>query len=282
MDINKIRQKLNEHNAQKQAKDSGGQKGDNLFWKPKPGTQRVRIIPSPHNPDYPGTELFFYYEFGKPMLAPVTYNLPDPVVKFCNSLKSEKGDKETVSNNWKVANKLSAKKRVFVPVIVRGTEGQPDTGPFYWGVAPSYYDAILGIMADEDYGDITDFERGRDLTVEYTLPTKEGAYPDMTIRPRGNPSITTDDADLFDKIKSIKNITDVYKCPTEQELSEALKAYVTGGSDTAAPAPEAETKKAESKAAVSEVADEFAAKFKDVFKDKSVETSAASTDDLPF
>jgi len=276
MDITKIKQKLNEHNAQKQAKDSGGQKGDNLFWKPKPGTQRVRIVPSPHNPDYPGTELFFYYEFGKPMLAPVSFGLPDPIVKFCNSLKAEKGEKEVVSNNWKVANKLSAKKRVFVPIIVRGVDNQPDTGPFYWGIAPSYYDEILAIMADEDYGDISDFERGRDLTVEYTLPVKDGAYPETTIRPRGNPSVTTDDADLFDRIKSIKNITEVYKCPTEQELSDALRAYVSGGSEEPAQ-PEVEVKNT---AAVNSVKDEFSEKFKDVFAPST--PPEPSTDDLPF
>lgn len=275
MDINKIKQKLNEHNAQKEQKSSGGQKTDNLFWKPKPGTQKVRIVPSPHNPDFPGTELYFYYEFGKPMLAPVTFGLPDAVVKFCNMLKAERGEKEVVSNNWKIANKLGAKKRVFVPIIVRGEDGQPDTGPFYWGIAPSYYDEILKLFADEDYGDITDFERGRDLTVEFVPPVKEGAYPETFIRPRGNPSVTTEDADLFDKIKTIKNITDVYKCPTEEELEAALKAYIGGNSEPAsAPAEKPEA----SIETVNAVADEFSQKFSDIFA-KPADTNS---NDLPF
>ena len=280
MDLNKIKQKLAEHNAAKQNQTSGTQGGDNLFWKPKPGTQRVRIVPSVHNPDLPGTELFFYYEFGKPMLAPSSFGLPDPIVKFCNKLKSERGDKEVVSNNWKVANKLSAKKRVFVPIIVRGADDQPDTGPFYWGMAPSYYDEVLKLYADEDYGDISDTDRGRDLTVEFVPSSKEGAFPETFIRPRGNPSVMTEDTALFDKIKGIKNIIDVYKCPTEEELEAALLAYISGDSVDVAPAKET---KAEPSPEVNKVADEFTEKFGKIFaKKEETEAPASFPNDLPF
>jgi hypothetical protein len=280
MDLEKIRQKLAEHNAAKQQQKSGTQ-GDPLFWKPKPGTQRVRIVPSPHNPDFPGTELFFYYEFGKPMLAPSSFGLPDPIVKFCNKLKGEKGDKETVSNNWKVANKISAKKRVFVPIIVRGTDGQPDTGPFYWGMAPSYYDEVLKLYADEDYGDISDVDSGRDLTVEFVPPSKEGAFPETFIRPRGNPSRMTDDPVLFEKIKGIKNIVDVYKCPTEEELEAALLAYISGDAGDVAQAKE---DKSDTSHEVNKVADEFTEKFEKIFSKQDVNEpeSSLSIDDIPF
>lgn len=278
MDINKIKQKLAEHNAQKekQATNTTGTT-DNLFWKPSKGTQKIRIVPSPHNPDFPGTEMFFYYEFGKPVLAPVTFGLPDPVVKFCNQLKSEKGEKEVVSQNWKIAGKLGAKKRVFVPIIVRGEDGKPDSGPFYWGMAPTYYDEVLKLYADDDYGDISDVERGRDLTVEFVPAVKEGAYPETFIRPRGNSSKMTDDPTLFEKVKSIKNIVDVYKCPTEEELSNLLREYLQG---TAASKPEVEPKKMDT-VAVNQVADEFSKKFGDIF-DKKEPEEKESGDDLPF
>lgn len=274
MDLNKIKAKLAEHNAAKQAQSTGtGGGGDNLFWKPKPGTQHIRVIPNPHNTDDAGVELHFYYEFGKPMLAPMSFNDPDPVVDFCKKLKSEKGDKPTVSQNWKIANKLSPKKRVFVPIIVRGVDGAADSGPFWWGMAPSYYIELLKIIADPDYGDISDFERGRDLTVEFVPAVKEGAFPETFIRPRGNPSITTEDTVLFDKLKSLKNIIEVYKLPTVEELREALKSYLTN-----APAPEAKEEPAapEVTAAVEEFADEFDLVF------KKGDEEEPKTDDLPF
>ena len=34
------------------------------------------------------------------------------------------------------------------------------------------YQELLGVMADEDYGDITDVASGRDITVE-VIPAKE-------------------------------------------------------------------------------------------------------------
>jgi hypothetical protein len=276
MDLNKIRQKLAEHNAAKQQQSSGTQTGENLFWKPKPGIQRIRIVPSKHNPDFPGTELFFYYEFGKPMLSPSTFGQPDPVVKFCNKLKSEKGDKETVSGNWKVAAKLSPKKRVFVPIIVRGAEGEPDTGPFYWGMAPSYYEEVLKFFADEDYGDLADTDRGRDLTVEFTPAVKEGAFPETSIRPRGNSSVMTEDSELFEKIKNLKDIKEVYKCPTEEELEAALLEYIGGSAVDVSPAKDAQ--KAAPSPEISKVADEFTDKFSKIF-DKQEEPSP---NDLPF
>jgi len=281
MDLEKIKQKLAEHNAAKQQRTAGEQGGENLFWKPKPGTQRIRIVPSKHNPDFPGTELFFYYEFGKPMLAPSTFGKPDPIVNFRNKLKAEKGDRETVSNNWKVAAKLSPKKRVYVPIIVRGTDGQPDTGPFYWGMAPSYYDEVLKLYADEDYGDISDTERGRDLTVEFVPPAKEGAFPETFIRPRGNPSVMTEDTALYEKIQNLKNIIDVYKCPTKEELEAALLEYIGGAPVDVAPAKEEQ--KPATTPEMSKVADEFSEKFSKIFsKEEPDAPTGASPDDLPF
>lgn len=270
MDINKIKAKLAEHNAQKEKQATNTGSTDNLFWKPSKGTQKVRIVPSPHNPDFPGTELYFYYEFGKPMLAPISLGNPDPVVEFCKQLKAEKGEKEEVSQNWKIAAKLSPKKRVFVPIIVRGEDGQPDTGPFYWGMAPSYYDEVLKLYADDDYGDISDRERGRDLTVEFVPPVKEGAYPETFIRPRGNPSIMTDDPSLVEKINSIKNIIDVYKCPTEEELSTILRNHLQANASESVESKKIDVVK------VNEVADEFSKKFSDIF------SKAETADDITF
>lgn len=278
MDLNKIKQKLAEHNAAKQQQGSGTQ--GELFWKPKPGLQKIRIVQSPHNPDFPGTELFFYYEFGKPMLAPVTFGLPDPVVKFCNTLKAEKGEKSVVSNNWKIATKIGAKKRAYIPVILRGTDDQPDTGPFYWPVAPTYYDEILKLYADEDYGDISDIEKGRDLTIEFVPATKEGAFPETFIRPRGNPSIMTNDPELFDRVKNIKNILDVYKCPTEEELSTALREYLSGVSTQNTPSDDAPKPPSPE---ANKIADEFSAKFGEIFNNTEEPSKKSDgDDDLPF
>ena len=57
-----------------------------------------------------------------------------------------------------------SKLRTFVPVIVRGEEGE---GVRFWGFGKTVYQEILGYSIDPDYGDITDPSSGRDLTIEY-------------------------------------------------------------------------------------------------------------------
>ena len=56
------------------------------------------------------------------------------------------------------------KLRTFVPVLVRGQEGE---GVKFWGFGKTVYQEILGYITDPDYGDITVAVNGRDLTIEY-------------------------------------------------------------------------------------------------------------------
>ncbi|MAP03164.1 MAG: hypothetical protein CMF85_05080 [Candidatus Marinimicrobia bacterium] len=50
---------------------------------------------------------------------------------------------------------LMPKMRTFVPVIVRGEEAE---GVKFWGFGKEVYQELLGVIADPDYGDITDPE----------------------------------------------------------------------------------------------------------------------------
>jgi glycine betaine/choline ABC-type transport system substrate-binding protein len=88
----------------------------------------------------------------------------------------------------------------------------------------------------------------------------------------------TEDTALFDKIQNLKNIVDVYKCPTEEELEAALLEYIGGGSVDVAPAKE--PAKAEPTQEMNKVADEFTKRFKEIVGGEP-ETSV-SPDDLPF
>ena len=58
--------------------------------------------------------------------------------------------------------------RIYAPVIVRGEE---DKGVRF-GDLESKYQQLLGLVADEDYGDISDLKEGNDITVEY-VPKEE-------------------------------------------------------------------------------------------------------------
>ena len=136
------------------------------FWKPQPGKQVVRIVPYKFNKDNPFQELFFHYQFeNKTMVSPVTYGRPDPINEFSTKLKST-----GVKDDWIQGKRLEPKMRTYAPVIVRGQESE---GVKFWGFGKTVYQELLSIIADPDYGDITDPINGRDITVENRLQQKQ-------------------------------------------------------------------------------------------------------------
>ena len=141
INIDAIRGRLNKlQNTQK--------KSDNL-WKPTPGKHQVRIVPYKFDKDNPFIELYFHYNINnKTYLSPQSFGRPDPIVEFADRLK-RMGDKE----DWKAAKQMEPKLRTFVPILVRGQEGE---GIKFWGFGKTVYQELLGVIADPDYGDITD------------------------------------------------------------------------------------------------------------------------------
>jgi hypothetical protein len=162
-----------------------------IFWKPKVGTYQVRIIPSKFDKQNPFKEVYFHYGFTKgPILALTNWGEKDPIVEFAKSLRKS-SDKE----DWQLARKLDAKMRVFAPVIVRGEEEQ---GTRLWEFGKEIYQQLLGIAADEDYGDFTDIQDGRDFTVEATNGEVAGrSVVKCALRPKPKTSPITDNATLL-------------------------------------------------------------------------------------
>ena len=162
-----------------------------IFWKPKVGTYQVRIIPSKFDKQNPFKEVYFHYGFTKgPILALTNWGEKDPIVEFAKSLRKS-SDKE----DWQLARKLDAKMRVFAPVIVRGEEEQ---GTRLWEFGKEIYQQLLGIAADEDYGDFTDIQDGRDFTVEATNGEVAGrSVIKCALRPKPKTSPITDNATLL-------------------------------------------------------------------------------------
>ena len=212
IDLDAIRRKLN--NLQSQTKRT-----DNL-WKPKPGSNQVRIVPYQHDKDNPFLELFFHYDLGKRnYLSPVTYGESDPVVEFADKLKSTGN-----SDDWKLSKKLEPKMRVYVPVVVRGEEGD---GVKFWGFGKQVYTELLGFIADPDYGDITDLSAGRDIVVEFTPSEGAGTYPKTAIRVKPNQTPATEDKGLADTIMNGQSeIFSIFKKQSYDDLKQALESWL--------------------------------------------------------
>lgn len=221
MDINAIKNKLNQLQTTTSNKDN--------FWKPEPGKQVVRIVPYKHNKDNPFIELFFHYNLGnnKTYMSPVSFGRPDPVEEFANKLKAT-GNKD----EWIQGKRLEPKMRTFVPVIVRGRE---DEGVKFWGFGKTVYQELLSVIADPDYGDITDPTNGRDIGIERQTPAEAGnQYGKTTVRVKPNQTTITDDDTLLQSIfDNQADLTELYTEPTYDELKEALANYLNPSDDTA-------------------------------------------------
>ena len=219
MDLNAIKNRLNQL-------QTTNNRTSNL-WKPQPGTQVVRIVPYKFNADNPFIELYFHYDLGgKNYLSPVSFGRPDPIEEFAQKLKST-GSKE----DYRLGKKIEAKMRAFAPVVVRGEENQ---GVKFWGFGKTVYQELLSIIADPDYGDITDSVNGRDVAVEFKTAEETGkSFPSTSIRVKPNQTPITEDASVLETVmESQKNITEIYQERSYDELTEALNEYLNGDSSS--------------------------------------------------
>ena len=214
MDINAIKSRLTTLQATSNTKDN--------FWKPEPGKQVVRIVPYKHNKDNPFIELFFHYSLGnnKTYMSPASFGRPDPVAEFADKLKST-GNKD----EWIQGKRLEPKMRTFAPVIVRGKESE---GVKFWGFGKTVYQELLSVIADPDYGDITEAMAGRDIMIERQTPAEAGnQYGKTTVRVKPNQTPITEDKTVLESImENQSDLTELYTEPTYDELKDVLANYL--------------------------------------------------------
>ena len=253
LDLDAIKAKLNQLNTTSDRK--------NNYFRPEPGKQRVRIVPYVHRKENPFLEMYFHYDIAKrTMLSPITFGNADPVVEFAEKLKKT-GDKD----DWLMGRKIEPKMRTYVPVIVRGKESE---GVKFWGFGKTIYSELLSIIADPDYGDITDLMNGRDVDVEFTPSEGPGQYPKTAIRVKPNTSAATEDKAIAKSIMDQPKITDLFPEPTYEELETALQEWMnpeSADSDTTSKNVEtkAETKSDNNVTKKTDVAEAFNDLFND-------------------
>jgi hypothetical protein len=217
IDFEAIRKKL--------AKLSGG--GRSSSWKPKEGEEHsVRLISFPDNDGQPFKELYFYYNIGSNpgLLTLSQFGKPDPIQELITKLRAE-GTKES----YELAKKLYPKMRTYAPVVVRGEE---EKGVQIWGFGKTVYQDLLGLMLDEDYGDITDPLSGRDIKVACNKqPGKKWAM--TSVRPRPKETALSSDADQASKwLNAIPNVDDMFTEKTYDELSKIINDWLNPEDDS--------------------------------------------------
>ena len=212
MDLNAIKKRLNQLQTTNNRTSS--------LWKPQPGKTQIRIVPYAHNKDNPFIELFFHYNLNnRSYLSPVSFGRPDPIEEFAQKLKGS-GSKE----DYQLSRKLEAKMRTFAPVVVRGEESQ---GVKFWGFGKTVYQELLSIIADPDYGDITDPVNGRDVVVEFITAEESGAsFPKTNIRVKPNQTPISDEPEVLERVKTQQDIKEIYQELSYEDLTEVLNEWL--------------------------------------------------------
>ena len=215
INLDAIRNKLNQL--------SGNSAKKNSFWKLPEGEEAtIRLLSFPDNDGQPFKELYFYYNIGdnRGLLAPFQFGKPDPFQELITKLRDD-GSKES----YELAKKLYPKMRCYAPIIVRGEE---DKGVQLWSFGKQLYQAFLGIMLDEDYGDITDPSTGRDVKVTSSkAPGRQ--WPTTEVLPRGSRTpLSKDQRQAKEWLDNIPDINNVYELKTYEELEKVINDWLEG------------------------------------------------------
>lgn len=223
MDLNAIKSRLNE--MQKTSTKQSGEERKAAFWKPTIGKQTVRIVPSKYNPAMPFSEIFFHYDIGKPvMVSPINWGEKDPIVEFAAQLRKT-SDRE----NWRLAKKIEPKARYFAPVIVRGEE---DKGVRLWQFGKETYEAFLQLAVDEEVGDYTDINEGRDIKLVTVGPESTGTkYNRTTISPSMKNSQLGSGDQVKTWLETQPNPKDMFKPFSFDEMKAALQNWLNPSED---------------------------------------------------
>jgi len=222
LDLSKIRARLN--NVKNNSKAGGS------FWKPSDGTQAIRIVPTADGD--PFKDYWFHYNLGPDnksgLLCPKKNHGEDcPICNFKDQLWKEFNDSQD-ADTMKLAKDLSPRQRFFSPVMVRGEEAQ---GIRIWGYGKMAYEALLELVLNPEYGDITDIDEGTDLTLTYGKPPG-ASFPKTTLTPRRRTSplcedIVGGDEECNRLLENIPQFDNLFTKKTKEEVQAALDSFIS-------------------------------------------------------
>ena len=202
---------------------SGNTTSRNVMWKPEEGQEyEVRLLSFPDNDGQPFKELMFYYNIPgqRGLLAPSQFGKRDPIQELIDKLRSE-GTKES----YEMAKKLYPKMRVYAPVIVRGEESE---GVRIWSFGKLVYQALLSLMMDEDYGDITDLKTGTDVKVKCTKPPGQQWAKTEVLPKRKSSALSKNGKQAKEWVDNIPDINNIFQTKSYDELSNIINNWLTG------------------------------------------------------
>lgn len=138
-----------------------GSSGGSSFWTPQSGANAVRFLPPKPNSEDFYSESFVHYGVGpdkKMVTCLATFGKKCPVCDEVERLK-----KSSDAEDKKIGEDMFRRKRYYIGVLDRN--GENPNEPMIYGCGATIIKALIDLMLDPDWGDVTDPYTGRDVTI---------------------------------------------------------------------------------------------------------------------
>ena len=210
VDVSFVKQKVEDEKMKEQGKD--------LFWKPFPGNNTIRIFPYKHGKT-PFTETFIHYlndKKGGILCQKFTHGVDEcPICDFVKGLYSS-----GLEEDKKKANDYKAKQRIFLPMINRDEIAKGIEPKLrFWEIPKAVYDSIIKFCLMEDYGDIADANTGNDLIVTFQEKSPSLPWGKIDVMPRPGKTKLLENMELAKKL--YEDCPDVFSFSKLKKLSVA-------------------------------------------------------------
>lgn len=214
--------KLNLSAVQKKNEELHQSGGNNYgFDKLENGKNVRRILPPKGDRDVPWAEGYMHYSLGPDGKTAVTclstFGKKCPICEYLDSIQGSKNkeDKEMLNNCRKT-------KRIFIAVLNRDSQDEEEK-PLILGIGKSILQGITDTICDPDYGDITDFEEGRDITI---TKSGTGLSTSYSVLPKPKATIASETMSEDELDEAIPDLDSLFVEKSVEELEAILRGEV--------------------------------------------------------
>lgn len=136
-----------------------------------------------------------------------------PVCKLCEKLKksSSKADK-------KLYDQIRRVKRTMIAVLNRDAEDEEEK-PKILSVGSTIMKAVIDLICDPDYGDITDYKTGRDITI---TKTGKGMETEYSVIAKPKTSVASEEYTEEELEELIPDLKDLFPHKTAEEIEAIM------------------------------------------------------------
>lgn len=203
--------------AKQEELQRGGGNSDYGFDSLESGKNVRRVLPPKGDSDTFYSEGFLHFGLGADGKTAVTcldtFGKKCPICEYLESIKSSKAkeDKELCKNARKT-------KRMYINVINRDSQDEEEV-PKVLPIGKMILKQIIDIICDPDYGDITDFEEGRDITI---TKSGKGIDTEYSVIAKPKESIASEQYSEEELDELLPDLESLFTEKSEEELMAIL------------------------------------------------------------